>query len=71
MKVDLKKDEGWNEIAFYDIGLLDVVSELDDLAYEIRNCVRVNSLEDMAMKLRDAAENLQEIADQIEDNIDS
>ena len=34
------KDDGWNEAAFMDVGLLGFFDEVAKLAYDIKNCAR-------------------------------
>ena len=37
---DEDEDDGWNNYYLEDTGLFDVLSEINDMDYEIRHCVR-------------------------------
>jgi uncharacterized protein YdcH (DUF465 family) len=60
-------DDGWNELAFAEIGLIELIDDFDRINYEIRNCVRggygisgdtVEDLKDDLIQLRERLEDI-------------
>ena len=67
--------DGWNEEWFYDIGLLDAITEIEAIAYEIRNARRGSyatdgTIEDIADQLFELAEIFNSVADELMENRD-
>jgi hypothetical protein len=62
---------GWNLNELADFGLMEVISDISGIEYEIRNCVRGSyaisgdTVEDLKGDLLNLAERLQEIAEQL------
>ena len=64
--------DGWNEEWFEDMGLMDVIAEVDAISYEIKNARRGSyatdgTLEDVADQIGDLGARLQSISEEIMD----
>jgi len=64
-------NDGWNLNELADMGLMDVLSDISGIEYEINNCVRGtyavsgDTVEDLKNDLLELAERLKEIAEQL------
>lgn len=63
--------DGWNKEELDNIGLMDTFDEIEDLTYEIRNCVKgcksdCYDYPHLAEKLREIAETLNSQAEDVE-----
>jgi len=65
MENELIDCDGWNKDYFQ--SLLDAQDTLDGLCYEIRNCRRQSSLEEIKSQIQDAMDDLENMKSSLED----
>lgn len=64
-------DDGWNELAFDEIGLTDLIDNFDRINYEIQNCVRGSygisgdTIDDLKWDLIQMRERLEDIIEKL------